>query len=385
MLSENKDTVEYISELTGKTHKIDISSQNISEVIGSLDGNDNTISTTKAKSEVPVITPETLRRLTDGETVAITATHRRDNFGRVTRTNAIFNTREQLLPFAYAVLSKQTEATKRAGKGTAETASTIYSTVDSEPDQMVPDFMQILRLTVRQAMYYAHREDFLKEKFSSLSYGSEDLSNAIMDYMNYEQDINRALIKDGLAAYMMLTKEEIITTFEEGILAREQAEALLTQLGFDPDETLGRLRDVSDDDIDQVMNSLTAQETHYMATAAGFTYNEFQDFILDLVDRANNGDPQTQKVLTELANEATWIVKDSLVFEHKGSVVTIGDSDRKGFLKADLAMHRYYYKPSKSFAEFFEGDRALNNTFRSAETIEVLSGLAEDYQNQQLD
>lgn len=381
MLSENKDTVEYISELTGKTHKVDISSQNISEVIGSLDGNDNTISTTKSKNEVPVISPEVLRHLTDGETVAITATHRRDNFGRVTRTNAIFNTREQLLPFAYAVLAKQTDATKRAGKGTPETASTIYSTVDSEPDQMVPDFMQILRLTVRQAMYYAHQEDVLKDKFKEIPYGSEALSDAIMGYMNYEEDINRALIKDGLAGYMLLTKEEILTAYREDILKRNQTEVLLAQLGYDPNETLGSLRDVSDNDVAQMIDSLTMQEKHYLVTAAGLTYDEFQDFMSDLINRANGGEKQVQDLLLKLADQGSWVVRDSLTFGHNGSLIVVGDSERSAFLKIDVDTRRYVYAPSESFAEFFEGDRALSGTFSSNDLVEVISDFASEYKN----
>lgn len=243
-LSRNDDSLDYISGMTGKTHRIDFASQGISETIGSIDKSDNSINLTKQKTEVPVISKEQLANLTDGESVVITPTRRRDNMNRVSRTNPIFNTREQLMPFAFAMFGGQGKATEASGQGTAETASTIYSTVDANPDEMVPDFKHILRVTVRQAMYYVKHRSMLESKFKDPKLrplGSEALSEAIMDYINYDVDINRDLINEGLAAYMMLTPEEIVTAAHrqdvKGI-DRKIGITMLQQQGFTEEDAM---------------------------------------------------------------------------------------------------------------------------------------------------
>lgn len=386
MLSTQDDTLEYISGLTGKTHKIDVASQSISEAVGSMDGSDNTINTTKSKVEVPVISKEQLAHLTDGETVVITPTRRRDKMNRVTRTNPVFNTRQQLLPFAYAVLSKQTKATEASGQGTAETASTIYSTVESKPDQMVPDFEHVLRITIRQAMYYVRHREALKEQFmnDSAPFGSEALSDAILDYINYDVDINKELIKDGLAPYMLLTKTEIVNAYQDTsnyTLDRKLASDLLSKLGYDPNELLGTPV-VSDDDeivaaalggIDSASHSHVA--SIYMNGVTDSSATEFDDIMQEIVGQANNGSGDAQLFLDTLLQKNNWSNSGGdIIFRKNDKAVQIVDRDGIVVLVGGLLTKSYAYNPSDKFRDLFEGDRG-NDIFMDAETYKLMSDL----------
>lgn len=381
MLSTSDDTLTYISDLTGKTHFIDISSQNISEAVGSMDNTDNTISTQKSKSEIPVISKEKLARLTDGETVVITPTRRRDKMNRVTRTNPVFNTGQQLLPFAYAVLSAQTKATEASGHGTAETASTIYSTVDAHPDQMVPDFSHVLRVTLRQAMYYVRHREALKEKFinDTTPFGSETLSDVIMDHITYEVDVNQQLLADGLGPYMMLTKTEIVNAFnsKQYEMDRTLASNLLSKLGFNPDEILGAPIVDSDAEVDAVLYPGSSQDTDlipvsYLASAVDLSSEEFDYIMTDLVESANKGDYQAKDLLSRFLDKLSWSnLSGAIKFANLPKSIQMIDSDGVAFLKGNLEMTRFFYQSSDSFKEMFEGDRG-DDVFVEDETYEAM-------------
>lgn len=379
MLSTQSETLEYVSGLTGKTHRIDIASQSISEAVGTMDGGDNTINTTKSKVEVPVISTDQLAHLTDGETVVITPTRRRDKMGRVTRTNPVFNTKEQLLPFAYAVLSKQTKATEASGQGTAETASTIYSTVDSHPDQMVPDFEQVLRVMVRQAMYYVRHRDALREQFMdpvTTPYGSEALSDAIMDYITYGVDINKVLIEDGLAPYMMLTKDEIKKAYADQTysLDRGLAASLLTKLGYDPDVeltssdinaaeraesalmTFGPEQDVDYDDFET-----SEDRDMYLTTdsSAGLTAEEFDERFKQIGSDANNGDKDAALFLNMLVNKSTWsLAPDTWEFDVKENKVSLIDESKTPIIRIGRgSVTSIITEPSEEFRLMFSDSK----------------------------
>ena len=384
MLSTQDDTLEYISGMTGKTHKIDVASQSISEAVGSMDGSDNTINTTKSKVEVPVISKEQLSHLTDGETVVITPTRRRDKMNRVTRTNPVFNTRQQLLPFAYAVLSKQTKATEASGQGTAETASTIYSTVESKPDQMVPDFEQVLRITVRQAMYYVRHREALKEQFmnDSAPFGSEALSDAILDYINYDVNINQELIKDGLAPYMMLTKTEIVNAYHDTAnytLDRKLASDLLSKQGYDPNELLGTPV-VSDDDeiVAAALNGMDVNSSVnavYMNGVTDSSASEFDDIMQEIIGQANNGGSDAQRFLDTLLDKSSWGNSGGdIIFRKNDKSTQIVDRDGIVVLVGGLITKSYAYNPSDRFRELFEGDRG-DEVFMDADTYKSMSDL----------
>ena len=384
MLSTSDDTLTYISDLTGKTHRVDITGQSISEAVGSLDGNDNTISTTKSKTEVPVIRKDVLAHLTDGETVVITPTRRRDKMQRVTRTNPIFNTKQQLLPFAYAVLSKQTAATAASGQGTAETASTIYSTVESKPDQMVPDFTQVLRVTIRQAMYYVRHREALKERFmnDSAPFGSETLSDAILDYINYDIDINKELIKDGLAAYMMLTKTEIVNAYHntgDYNLDRQLATELLAKLGYDANEVLG-MPIVSDDD-SSVIAALNGDDLTvtpaaiYMNGVTDSSASEFDDIMRNIISQANSGLSDAQDFLKLILSKANWRNSGGdILFRKTDKAHQIVDRDGVIVLAGNIDTNQYVFEPSDIFRDLFEGDRGTE-VFLDADMYRMMSDL----------
>ena len=380
MLSTSKDTLDYISELTGKTHRVDISSQSISETVGALDGNDNSISTTKSKTEVPVITTDQLAHLTDGETVVITPTRRRDKMNRVTRTNPVFNTREQVLPFAYAVLSKQTKATEASGQGTAATASTIYSTVDARPDEMVPDFKEVLRSTLRQAMYYVRHRDELENRFmdpKTTPFGSEELSDAIMDYMTYDKDINGALIADGLAPYMMLTKDEIVNAYSkrtgEEQLERELAKQLLSQLGYD-ESVLGPVYADDDftDEVDDFMPDSDGfgNEPSYMGTLE-LTADQFDEIMQTIVDSANHGDEAHSALIDALTDSHEWsYANGQLIFKEIEDARYVYDRNNHQVLKVEG--DQSIFEASDAFRELFKGDR-INDVFANSELADDFS------------
>lgn len=382
MLSTNPDTLEYISGLTGKTHRVEVSGQNLTTVIGSIDKNggspDNTIGLSKGKTEVPVITTNELSRLTDGETVVITPTRRRDKMNRVTRTNPIFNTDRQSLPFAYALLSPQTKATEASGQGTAETASTIYSTVDSQPDQMVPDFKQVLRVTMRQAMYYVRHKDQLLDKFvtQTMPLGSEALSEAIMDYLNYELDINNELIKDGLAPYMMLTKSEIVSAYRnpntDYSISSELAEQLLAKLGYDTsvlEKTA--LPEDHDSRVEEAFATYMGDET------VGVSATEFDSIFENITSNANRGDEMLSALLDEILNIDNWntpIV--GINFTDDEDISRIIDDD--GIEVLSGVNGSYVYQPSSIFKRLFKGTNG-DDVFADNELYESLSETFFDY------
>lgn len=396
MLSTQDDTLEYVSGLTGKTHKIDVSGQSFTDSIGSLDGSDNTISTNRSKVEVPVISKDRLAHLTDGETVVITPTRRRDKMGRVSRTNPVFNTREQLLPFAYVTLSKQTKATEASGQGTAETASTIYSTADARPDQMVPDFEQVLRVIVRQAMYYVRHRSELRDKFmnDNAPFGSEALSESIMDYITYDIDINKELIADGLAPYMLLTKSEIVKAYKDTQnyeLSRDLAGALLTKMGYDPTEVLGTLTLGEDDpmvdkflsDGDSTLASSEAQfdepaETVYLEDISSednpITAKVFDRIMNIIVSDANAGDSPSKTFLDSLLDKLTWKPTATLRVKVTPKTKTLIDEDGAIILRSDVNGTKYVYDASDKFRDVFESNRG-NNAFQDISIYENMSGL----------
>lgn len=406
MLSTQDDTLDYISGLTGKTHKVDVASQSISEAVGSMDGSDNTINTTKSKVEVPVISKERLAHLTDGETVVITPTRRRDKMNRVTRTNPVFNTKEQLLPFAYAVLSNQTKATEASGQGTAETASTIYSTVEAKPDQMVPDFTQVLRNTVRQAMYYVRHSEQLKERFmndKSAPFGSEALSDAIVDFMNYDEDINKALILDGLAPYMMLTKTEIVKAYANADygLDRKLASDLLSKLGYDANVVLGDLK-VSEAErhdkksaaiAEQALNELARdtpvtpealaasliQITYMDSATGGISAETFDGVMQDLADHANQNGEDEQRLYKRLVDKTEWNnLGDTFRFKETDTALKLYDKNGQAVISVGLATKGYAYTASAEFRELFEGDRGTTDLFVDDDLYELMSALFVD-------
>lgn len=375
MLSTNPDTLEYISGLTGKTHRIEVSGQNLTTVIGSVDKNgvspDNTIGLSKGKTEVPVITTNELSRLTDGETVVITPTRRRDKMNRVTRTNPILNTDRQSLPFAYALLSPQTKATEASGQGTAETASTIYSTVDSQPDQMVPDFKQVLRVTMRQAMYYVRHKDQILDKFvtHTTPLGSEALSEAIMDYLNYELDINAELIKDGLAPYMMLTKSEIVTAYRNVntnySISSDLAEQLLAKLGYDI-SVLEKTSLPEDHDV----RIEEAMATYMGEDVVGVSSDEFDVIFNRIVSNANSGDEMSVSLLDEILDMDNWNTPiENLNFIDEDDISRIIDDDSVEVLSGGSGA--YMYKPSSIFKRLFKGNDG-DEVFSNHEMYEML-------------
>lgn len=246
LLSAAKDTKDYISEKTGVYHKVDFSSRSFSEKSGIVNESDGAVSRTWTKSESPVISANMLGRLTDGESVVVTPTRRRDKMNRVTRTNPVFNTGAQSLPFQYMMLKGQSDAVANANAKSFDTATTTYTTMESNPDLMVPDFEQMLRYVARQAMYYIRHRSELEEKFMDEDhpYNSDSLAEQIMNYMAFDVDINRELIKrDHLIDYMMLTTGELKTAYEDNLIPHEKYVDLAAKLGFEVDEEVTKSDD----------------------------------------------------------------------------------------------------------------------------------------------
>ena len=184
-------------------------------------------------------------------------------------------------------------------------------------------------------------------------YGSEALSDAIMDYITYGVDINKVLIEDGLAPYMMLTKDEIKKAYADQTysLDRGLAASLLTKLGYDPDIELtssdinaaeraesALMAFGSEQDVDYDDFGTSEDRDMYLTTdsSAGLTAEEFDKRFKQIGSEANNGDKDAALFLNMLVDKSTWSLapetwefdvkekKTSLIDESKTPIISIG-------------------------------------------------------------
>lgn len=104
LISNDTDMLEELSKLAGTTHVSRTKSKSVTvqnKMFRSVV--DENVSYTYSTEEERLFTVDQLMSFTNGEALVLSTVHRQDNSGRSVRPNPIHNTRETLLPMAYAL------------------------------------------------------------------------------------------------------------------------------------------------------------------------------------------------------------------------------------------------------------------------------------------
>lgn len=192
LISNDTEMLEELSKQAGTKHVARARQKNVGQSIGNvIDSVDENVSYVYQTEEEPLFTVNELMSFTNGESMVLSTVHRKDNSGGSVRPFPIHNTRETLIPMAYALHKNghNSPVYKRA----LQNAEVATSSTDRDVYQEIPNFSKIYERRAKQAvrvteMKKAYMEDNLLTEDDLINIDSDEISDGVMRLVNAHID-----------------------------------------------------------------------------------------------------------------------------------------------------------------------------------------------------
>lgn len=177
LISNDSDMLEELSKQAGTTHvsraKQKTINKDVDDFVDKIDSNVGYQITTE---EEPLFSVNELMSFTNGENMVLSSVHRKDNSGESVRPNPIHNTRETLMPMAYA-LHKNGHNSKHF-KRELQNVEVATSSSDRDVYREIPNFTKLYEKRLVQATLTNNMIESYKEQHNL---SDEDLINRDVD------------------------------------------------------------------------------------------------------------------------------------------------------------------------------------------------------------
>lgn len=173
--------LEELSKQAGNTHVSRATGKTISKDVGTMyDRINENVSYNYSTSEERLFTVDELMSFTNGESMVLSTVHRADNSGEAVRPNPIYNTKETLLPMAYA-LHKDGHANDKVFATALQNAEVATSATDRDIYQTIPNFNEMYEKRFAQALI---AEDAKEAYMKSQGFTEQDLLRRDVDVVS---------------------------------------------------------------------------------------------------------------------------------------------------------------------------------------------------------
>lgn len=220
LISNDTGMLEELSKQAGTKHVSRAQQKTVGKTVGSMvDTFDDNVSYQYGTEEEPLFSVNELMSFTNGESMVLSTVHRKDNSGGSVRPNPIHNTRETLMPMAYALHQKghNSPVFKRA----LQNAEVATSSTDRDVYQDIPNFTKLLDRRMEQATRtpsvtkrYMEKNNLTEDDL--INKDKDEMSESIMRMVNLEIDIaNTGKIKEEDLSHVNDQEKEILTDEEK--------------------------------------------------------------------------------------------------------------------------------------------------------------------------
>ncbi|MCI2910935.1 TraM recognition domain-containing protein [Staphylococcus hominis] len=230
LISNDTDMLEELSKQAGTKHVSRATQKNVGESVGNVvDSVEDSVSYVYQTEEEPLFTVNELMSFTNGESMVLSTVHRKDNSGGSVRPFPIHNTRETLMPMAYAL--HQDGHNSPVYKRSLQNAEIATSSTDRDVYQDIPNFSQIYERRSKQAL----RANVMKEAYMKdnnlteddlINIDKDEVSDGIMRLINAHIDQEEQNEDDNQSKDYLSDKEKEILNQEEKVASNFDAAAV---------------------------------------------------------------------------------------------------------------------------------------------------------------
>ncbi|HFO1542025.1 TPA: TraM recognition domain-containing protein [Staphylococcus aureus] len=218
LISNDTDMLEELSKQAGTKHVTRAKQKNVGESVGNVvDSVEGNVSYVYQTDEEPLFSVNELMSFTNGESMVLSTVHRKDNSGGSVRPFPIHNTRETLIPMAYAL--HQDGHNSPYYKRSLQNAEVATSSTDRDVYKEIPNFTKMYERRAKQAlrthdMKAAYMEDNDLSEDDLINIDSDEVSDGIMRLVNahIDQEEQKAEVE----------KQEYLSKKEKEILKQEE-------------------------------------------------------------------------------------------------------------------------------------------------------------------
>lgn len=188
LISNDSDMLEELSKQAGTTHvsraKQKTINKDVDDFVDKIDSNVGYQITTE---EEPLFSVNQLMSFTNGENMVLSSVHRKDNSGESVRPNPIHNTRETLMPMAYA-LHKNGHNSKHF-KRELQNVEIATSSSDRDVYREIPIFTKLyekrlVQATLTNNMFESYKEEHNLSDEDLINRDVDEVSESIMRLVN---------------------------------------------------------------------------------------------------------------------------------------------------------------------------------------------------------
>lgn len=221
LISNDTDMLEELSKQAGTKHVTRARQKNVGESVGNVvDTVEGNVSYVYQTEEEPLFTVNELMSFTNGESMVLSTVHRKDNSGGSVRPFPIHNTRETLIPMAYALHrdGHNSPHYKRA----LQNAEVATSSTDRDVYKEIPNFSKIYERRSKQAlrahdMKLAYMEDNNLTEEDLINIDSDEVSDGIMRLVNAHIDQEENEQEIATQEYLSNKEKERLKQAEEKV------------------------------------------------------------------------------------------------------------------------------------------------------------------------
>ncbi|MDQ7134567.1 TraM recognition domain-containing protein [Staphylococcus aureus] len=192
LISNDTEMLEELSKQAGTKHVTRAKQKNVGQSVGNvIDTVDESVGYVYQTEEEPLFTVNELMSFTNGESMVLSTVHRKDNSGGSVRPFPIHNTKETLVPMAYAL--HQDGHNSPAFKRALQNAEVATSSTDRDVYKEIPNFTKLYERRAKQTlrvaeMKQAYMEDNQLTEDDLINIDSDEISDGIMRLVNAHID-----------------------------------------------------------------------------------------------------------------------------------------------------------------------------------------------------
>ncbi|EHT3670503.1 TraM recognition domain-containing protein [Staphylococcus pseudintermedius] len=211
LISNDTEMLEELSKQAGTKHVTRARQKNVSQSVGNMvDTVDDSVGYVYQTEEEPLFTVNELMSFTNGESMVLSTVHRKDNSGGSVRPFPIHNTKETLVPMAYAL--HQGGHNSPAYKRSLQNVEVATSSIDRDVYKEIPNFSKIYERRAKQtlrvaAMKQAYMEDNQLTEDDLINIDSDEIADGIMRMVNAHIDQEELEDKESINQEHMTDKE----------------------------------------------------------------------------------------------------------------------------------------------------------------------------------
>lgn len=193
LISNDTDMLEALSKQAGTKHVTRTKQKQIQQSVGNVINTvDENVGYQYSTEEEPLFSLNELMSFTNGESMVLSTVHRKDNSGESVRPNPIHNSKETLIPMAYA-LHKHGHNNDYFKKP-LQNVEIATSSTDRDVYQDIPNFSKMYERRLNQAYrtnstrkVYMHQHDLTEEDLINIE--RDEISDSIMRLVNAQLDM----------------------------------------------------------------------------------------------------------------------------------------------------------------------------------------------------